>query len=83
MICSKRLLAIIRRPKTVPPFPIATGIRRGTVIKERSNDYFFMNFQSAELTQQVAQTARDFAQQYIRPHVMEWTKARNSRLQRF
>ena len=31
-----------------------------------------MNFQVSELTQQVAQTAKDFAQQYIRPHVMEW-----------
>ena len=31
-----------------------------------------MNFQTAELTQQVAQTARDFAQQYIKPHIMEW-----------
>ena len=31
-----------------------------------------MNFQSAELTQQVADTARDFAQRHIKPHVMEW-----------
>ena len=31
-----------------------------------------MNFQTSELTQQVAQTARDFAQQHIKPHVMEW-----------
>lgn len=31
-----------------------------------------MNFQPSELNQQVAQTARDFANQYIRPHVMEW-----------
>jgi len=31
-----------------------------------------MNFQQSELTQQVAHTARDFAQQYIKPHVMEW-----------
>src|SRR5688572_15227270 len=31
-----------------------------------------MNFQPSELTNQVAQTARDFANQYIRPHVMEW-----------
>ena len=31
-----------------------------------------MNFQISEITQQVAQTARDFAQQYIKPHVMEW-----------
>ncbi|HQV59731.1 MAG: acyl-CoA dehydrogenase family protein [Chitinophagaceae bacterium] len=34
-----------------------------------------MNFQSAELTQQVAQTAKDFAQQHIKPHVMEWDES--------
>jgi alkylation response protein AidB-like acyl-CoA dehydrogenase len=34
-----------------------------------------MNFQSAELTQQVAQTARDFAQLHIKPHVMEWDES--------
>jgi alkylation response protein AidB-like acyl-CoA dehydrogenase len=31
-----------------------------------------MNFQPTELTQQVAQSAKDFANQYIKPHVMEW-----------
>jgi alkylation response protein AidB-like acyl-CoA dehydrogenase len=31
-----------------------------------------MNFQISELTRQVAHTARDFAQQHIKPHVMEW-----------
>jgi len=31
-----------------------------------------MNFQQNELTLQVAQTARDFAHQYIKPHLMEW-----------
>ena len=31
-----------------------------------------MNFQPNEITQHAAQTARDFAQQYIKPHVMEW-----------
>ena len=31
-----------------------------------------MNFQPSELTLQVAHTARDFAQQYIKPHVMTW-----------
>ncbi len=31
-----------------------------------------MEFQTSELTQQVAQTAKDFARQYIKPHVMEW-----------
>lgn len=31
-----------------------------------------MNFETEEITLQVAQTARDFAQQHIKPHVMEW-----------
>src|SRR3982751_4159447 len=31
-----------------------------------------MEFQTSELTQQVAQTARNFAQQFIKPHVMTW-----------
>lgn len=34
-----------------------------------------MNFQIDELTQQVAQTARDFAQQHIKPHVMKWDES--------
>jgi alkylation response protein AidB-like acyl-CoA dehydrogenase len=31
-----------------------------------------MNFKQDELTTHVAETARDFAQQFIRPHLMEW-----------
>ena len=31
-----------------------------------------MNFETSEITLQVAQTARDFAQQHIKPYVMEW-----------
>jgi len=31
-----------------------------------------MNFETSEITQQVAITARNFAQQKIKPHVMEW-----------
>jgi alkylation response protein AidB-like acyl-CoA dehydrogenase len=34
-----------------------------------------MEFQTSELTQQVAQTAKDFAQQFIKPHVMEWDES--------
>jgi len=34
-----------------------------------------MNFQHSELTQQVAQTAKDFALQYIKPHLMEWDES--------
>jgi alkylation response protein AidB-like acyl-CoA dehydrogenase len=34
-----------------------------------------MDFQPEEITQQVAQTAKDFAQQYIKPHLMEWDES--------
>ncbi len=34
-----------------------------------------MNFETSEVTTQVAQTARDFAIQYIKPHVMEWDES--------
>ena len=34
-----------------------------------------MHFQETELTQHVAATARDFAEQYIRPNMMEWDEA--------
>lgn len=34
-----------------------------------------MEFQQAELTEQVAQTARDFAAQHIKPFVMEWDES--------
>lgn len=42
-----------------------------------------MNFQTDELTSQVAQTARDFAQQHIRPHVMEWDESQHFPIQTF
>ena len=31
-----------------------------------------MDFAKNELTAQVAETVKQFAEQYIRPHVMEW-----------
>ena len=34
-----------------------------------------MNFETSEITLQVAQTARDFAQQHIKPNVMEWDES--------
>jgi alkylation response protein AidB-like acyl-CoA dehydrogenase len=34
-----------------------------------------MNFSQDELTLQVAQTARDFAHQHIKPHLMEWDES--------
>lgn len=34
-----------------------------------------MEFRPTGLTEQVAQTARDFARQYIRPHLMEWDES--------
>ena len=34
-----------------------------------------MNFDTSEITQQVAASAREFANQHIRPHVMEWDES--------
>jgi alkylation response protein AidB-like acyl-CoA dehydrogenase len=34
-----------------------------------------MNFQTSEMTLQIANAAKDFSQQYIRPHVMEWDES--------
>jgi alkylation response protein AidB-like acyl-CoA dehydrogenase len=34
-----------------------------------------MHFQTSELTLQVAQSAKDFANQYIRPNLMEWDES--------
>lgn len=42
-----------------------------------------MNFQSSELTQQVTQTARDFANQYIKPRLMEWDESQEFPVQIF
>src|ERR1043166_5898003 len=33
---------------------------------------FTMNFQPTEFTEQIARAAKDFAERYIRPYVMEW-----------
>lgn len=42
-----------------------------------------MNFQPSEITQHIAQTARDFAQQHIKPHVMEWDETQEFPVQCF
>lgn len=42
-----------------------------------------MNFEVSELTAQVAQSARDFAQQHIRPNVMRWDESQEFPLQLF
>lgn len=42
-----------------------------------------MDFKSTELTEQVAQTARDFALQNIKPHVMEWDEAQTFPVETF
>lgn len=36
-----------------------------------------MNFQQSELTQHIAQTAKDFALQHIKPHLMEWDESQD------
>lgn len=42
-----------------------------------------MNFEPNELTLQVAHTARDFARQHIKPHVMDWDESQEFPLQVF
>ncbi len=42
-----------------------------------------MQFQETELTQQVAQTVRNFAEQHIRPNVMVWDEAQEFPLELF
>jgi len=42
-----------------------------------------MEFQTSELTEQVAQSARDFARQHIKPHVMLWDESQTFPLQVF
>jgi alkylation response protein AidB-like acyl-CoA dehydrogenase len=42
-----------------------------------------MNFETSELTEQVAQTARDFAIQNIKPYVMDWDEAQQFPLEVF
>ena len=34
-----------------------------------------MNFQLSEEQKLIAESARDFAEQYIRPHIMEWDES--------
>lgn len=36
-----------------------------------------MNFKQDEVTEQVAQVARDFAEKHIKPHVMEWDESQH------
>jgi len=42
-----------------------------------------IDFQQSELTEQVATIARDFAEHYIRPHVMEWDESQEFPIQVF
>jgi alkylation response protein AidB-like acyl-CoA dehydrogenase len=42
-----------------------------------------MNFETSEITLQVAQTAKDFAHQHIKPHVMEWDESQHFPLEIF
>jgi alkylation response protein AidB-like acyl-CoA dehydrogenase len=47
------------------------------------NTICYMNFEPNELTLQVAHTARDFARQHIKPHVMDWDETQEFPLQIF
>jgi len=42
-----------------------------------------MNFKTSELTQQIGEMARDFAQQHIRPYVMQWDESQEFPIKTF
>ena len=42
-----------------------------------------MNFATSELTQQVTQTAHDFAHKHIKPNVMKWDESQEFPLEVF
>lgn len=54
------------------PAPRLSGFEVAHLFKFLKSDYYNMNFEVSELTLQVGHTARDYARQHIRPHVMEW-----------
>src|SRR6188768_1677011 len=59
--------------------PCSANYLNRSLIKESSN----MDFQQSEITQHAAQTARDFAQQFIKPHVMKWDESQEFPVQCF
>lgn len=44
---------------------------------------FYMNFAKTEITEQVAETARQFAQQHIKPFLMDWDESQEFPIQVF
>ena len=49
----------------------------------RQEEMTTIDFQQSELTEQVGQTARDFAEKHIRPHVMTWDESQEFPVQLF
>src|SRR5450432_941675 len=62
-------------------WPFNIGIRKLTLVSIFQLNYLCrlkkqsMDFSRSELTEQVAQTAKDFALQFIKPHLMEWDES--------
>jgi alkylation response protein AidB-like acyl-CoA dehydrogenase len=44
-------------------------------LSKRLNKVFFMNFEYTETQEMIAKSVRDFAQQHIKPFVMEWDES--------
>ena len=44
-------------------------------LSKRLNKVFFMNFEYTETQKMIAESVRDFAQQHIKPFVMEWDES--------
>lgn len=72
----KNLINQLLNLSTIQPFNPSTTISIQNPGSDLSSQQTIaMNFETSEITQQVAQIARDFAQQKIKPHVMEWDES--------
>lgn len=61
---------------------LAISIGRRNLILQHSN-LIVMDFSVNELTRQVAGTAKEFAEKYIKPHVMEWDESQHFPVEAF
>ena len=58
-------------------------LSRWHILFKQNTIVLSMNFEASEITQQVAHTARDFAQQHIKPYVMTWDESQEFPVQVF
>jgi alkylation response protein AidB-like acyl-CoA dehydrogenase len=68
---------LIATCKTVESWCWLTQFMAQLIFRAVRNKYNKMDFKQNEITQQVAQVAKDFANKHIRPSVMEWDETQH------